>query len=191
MHGYTDLNSEAWYHDGIHYCVDNGLMSGTGEGQFSPDAETTRAMIIMMLWRLDGSPVVDDALDFADVAEGQWYTEAIRWAKSKGIAGGYGNGYFGTNDAITREQVVTILWRYAQQKSLDVSVGENTDIQSFDDATDVANYAVPAMQWACGSGVVGGKNNADGTGLILDPVGKGTRAQIATMLMRFCENSLK
>ena len=183
---YTDAEATAWYHDGVHYCIENGLMTGYGNGIFKPNADTTRAMITVMLWRLNGSPVVNYLLDFEDVEEGQWYTEAIRWAKSEGIATGYGNGYFGTNDAITREQMVTILWRYAQYKGIDVSVGENTNILSYNDAFDVAEYAIPAMQWACGSGMVQGMNDPDGEGMILAPESKGTRAQIATMMMRFC-----
>jgi len=188
---YTDAEATAWYHDGVHYCIENGLMTGYGNGIFKPNADTTRAMITVMLWRLNGSPVVNYLLDFEDVEEGQWYTEAIRWAKSEGIATGYGNGYFGTNDAITREQMVTILWRYAQYKGVDVSVGENTNILSYNDAFDVAEYAIPAMQWACGSGMVQGMNDPNGEGMILAPESKGTRAQIATMMMRFCENVLK
>lgn len=188
---FTDAETTAWYHDGVHYCIENGLMAGYGDGIFKPNADTTRAMITVMLWRLNGSPVVNYLLDFEDVEEGKWYTEAIRWAKSEGIATGYGNGYFGTNDAVTREQMVTILWRYAQHKGYDVSVGENTNILSYDDAFDVAEYAIPAMQWACGSGMVQGMNDPDGEGMILAPASKGTRAQIATMIMRFCEEILK
>lgn len=188
---YTDAETTAWYHDGVHYCIENGLMSGYGNGIFKPNADTTRAMITVMLWRLNDSPVVNYLLDFEDVEEGQWYTEAIRWAKSEGIAEGYGNGFFGTNDAITREQMVTILWRYAQHKGIDVSVGEDTNILSYDDAFDVAEYAIPAMQWACGSGMVQGMNDPDGEGMILAPESKGTRAQIATMMMRFCTEIVK
>lgn len=188
---FTDASATAWYHDGVHYCIDNGLMTGYGNGVFKPNADTTRAMITVMLWRLNGSPVVNYLLDFEDVEEGQWYTEAIRWAKSEGIATGYGNGYFGTNDAITREQMVTILWRYAQYKGIDVSVGEDTNILSYNDAFDVAEYAIPAMQWACGSGMVQGMNDPDGEGMILAPGSKGTRAQIATMMMRFCTEIIK
>ena len=183
---FTDAETTAWYHDGVHYCIENGLMAGYGDGIFKPNADTTRAMITVMLWRLNGSPVVNYLLDFEDVEEGKWYTEAIRWAKSEGIAAGYGNGYFGTNDAVTREQMVTILWRYAQYKGIDVSVGEDTNILSYNDAFNVAEYAIPAMQWACGSGMVQGMNAPDGKGMILAPESKGTRAQIATMMMRFC-----
>ena len=179
---YTDAEATAWYHDGVHYCIENGLMTGYGNGIFKPNADTTRAMITVMLWRLNGSPVVNYLLDFEDVEEGQWYTEAIRWAKSEGIATGYGNGYFGTNDAITREQMVTILWRYAQYKGIDVSVGENTNILSYDDAFDVAEYAIPAMQWACGAGLM------QGDGVNLTPKADATRAQAAALFQRFCEN---
>ena len=185
IHGYTDASTTEWYHDGVHYCIENGLMSGYGNGIFKPNTATTRAMLASMLWRLNGSPVVNYQLDFKDVENGQWYTEAIRWAKAEGIAVGYDNGYFGTNDVITREQMVTILWRYAQYKGYDVSVGEDTNILSYDDAFDVVEWAIPAMQWACGSGLVGGMQNSDGN-MVLDPQGGTTRAQMATMMMRFC-----
>ncbi|MBQ2830426.1 MAG: S-layer homology domain-containing protein, partial [Oscillospiraceae bacterium] len=188
---YTDAETTAWYHDGVHYIIEKGLMTGYGNGIFKPNTDTSRAMIAVMLWRLEGSPVVNYLLDFEDVKAEAWYTEAIRWAKSEGIIGGYGNGCWGPDDAVTREQMVTILWRYAQYKGYDVSVGENTNILSYDDAFDVAEYAIPAMQWACGSDMVQGMNDPDGEGMILAPESKGTRAQIATMIMRFCEEILK
>lgn len=188
---YTDAKTTDWYHDGVHFCLENGLMMGYGDNIFQPNAPTTRSMLIVMLWRLNGSPVVNYALDFADVKEGAWYTEAVRWAKSEGVAGGYGNGKFGPNDTLTREQMVAMLYRYAQYKGYDVSVGEDTNILSYGDATTVAEYAIPAMQWACGSGVVGGTAAADGSGLILDPKGSTTRVQMATMVMRFCAEIVK
>lgn len=186
---FSDADAGAWYHDGAHYCLEHDLMKGLGDGRFAPEDDTSRVMIVMMLWRLNGSPVVNYALDFEDVDEGAWYTEAVRWAVSEGIAGGYGNGKFGPEDTVTREQMVTILWRYAQYKGCDVSVGEDTDILSYGDAAEVAEYAIPAMQWACGSGMVEGKQ--DGNGLRLDPRGSTTRAQTATMMMRFCTQSGK
>lgn len=188
---YTDAKATDWYHDGVHFCLENGLMVGYGDNIFKPNAHTTRSMLIVMLWRLNGSPVVNYALDFADVKEGTWYTEAVRWAKSEGVAGGYGNGKFGPDDTLTREQMVVMLYRYARYKGYDVSVGEDTNILSFDDATTVAEYAIPAMQWACGSGVVGGKDAANGSGMILDPKGSTTRAELATMVMRFCAEIVK
>ena len=105
-------------------------MVGYGSNTFQPDAGTTRGMIAVMLWRLNGSPVVNYAMNFDDVKNGAWYTEAIRWAVSEGIAFGYGNGKFGPDDVVTREQMVTILYRYAQRKGYDVSVGANTNIFS-------------------------------------------------------------
>ena len=186
---FTDAKTTDWYHDGVHFCLENGLMVGYGNNIFQPDAGTTRAMIAVMLWRLNGSPVVNYAMNFDDVKADAWYTEAIRWAASEGVAAGYGNGKFGPDDTMTREQMVTILWRYAQYKGYDVSVGEDTNILSYDDATTVAQYAIPAMQWACGSGMVAGKTQ--GSGMILDPKGSTTRAQMATMMMRFCAEIVK
>ncbi len=189
MYGYTDLDRTLWYHDGIHYCIEHGLMVGTGTNIFEPNIATSRAMIVTIFWRLEGSPIVNYAMDFEDVAADQWYTEAIRWAASEKIVEGYGNGQFGTNDAITREQMVTIMFRYARYKGYDVSVGENTNILSYDDAFDVAEWAIPAMQWACGSGMIQGI--ADGNQMNLAPQGNATRAQAAAILQRFCENVAK
>ena len=186
MYGYTDLDRTLWYHDGIHYCIEHGLMVGTGANIFEPNIATSRAMIVTILWRLEGSPVVNYAMDFEDVEADQWYTEAIRWAASEKIVEGYGNGKFGTNDAITREQFVTIMFRYAKYKGYDVSVGENTNILSYDDAFGVAEWAIPAMQWACGSGMIQGI--ADGNQMNLAPQGNATRAQAAAILQRYCEN---
>ena len=104
---------------------------------------------------------------------------------------GYGNGFFGPDDVVTREQMVTILWQYAKYKGYDVSVGESTNILSYDDAFDVAEFAVPAMQWACGAGMLVGRDAPDGSGMILDPQGSTSRAQMATVMMRFCTELVK
>ena len=106
---FTDAKTTDWYHDGVHFCQENGLMVGCGSNLFRPDAGTTRGMIAVMLWRLNGSPVVNYAMNFEDVKANAWYTETIRWAASEGVAAGYGSGKFGPDDAVTREQVVTIL----------------------------------------------------------------------------------
>ncbi len=182
---YKDINAGDWYHDGIQFCLSNNLMTGYGNNIFKPDADITRAMIVVMLWRLEGSPLADHEIDFEDADDESWYTEAIRWAYSGGIVTGYGNGRFGTDDSVTREQMITILWRYAKNKGYDVSAGESADIDSYADAASMAEYAVPAMKWACGSGMVVGKNDSNGN-KTLDPAGSTTRAQGATMMMRFC-----
>ena len=180
---FSDLTAAAWYHDGVHYCLENGLMRGVSGGKFLPDGSTTRAQLVTVLWRLEGSPETTGAVRFNDVAGGAWYTEAVRWAAGCGVVKGYDNRCFGPNDAVTREQMAAILYRYAQHKGYDVSAGKDTNILSFDDAFAVSEYAIPAMQWACGSGMVRGI--AQKGGMFLVPGDTTTRAQAATLLMRF------
>lgn len=180
---FTDAVPSAWYHDGVHYCLENGLMRGVSGGKFLPDGSTTRAQLVTILWRLEGSPKTTGAVRFGDTAGGAWYTEAVRWAAGCGVVKGYDNGCFGPNDAVTREQMAAILYRYAQHKGYDVSAGKDTNILSFDDAFAVSEYAIPAMQWACGSGMVHGIAR-DG-GMALAPRDTTTRAQTATLLTRF------
>ena len=180
---FTDVPEGAWYADAAAYVYEHGLMAGTSATTFAPDVTTSRAMIATILWRMAGSPVVNYAMDYTDVAQNQWCSEAIRWAASEGIVGGYGNGLFGTNDPITREQFAAMLWRYAQTEGYDVSIGENTNILSYTDVAALSEYAIPAMQWAVGAGII----NGTGDGSTLSPQGQATRAQAAVMLMRFCE----
>lgn len=180
---FTDVPEDAWYADAAAYVYEHGLMAGTSATTFAPDATTSRSMIATILWRMAGSPVVNYAMDYTDVAQGQWYSEAIRWAASEGIVGGYGNGLFGTNDPITREQFAAMLYRFAQEQGYDVSIGENTNILSYTDVADLSEYAISAMQWAVGAGII----NGTGDGSTLSPQGQATRAQAAVMLMRFCE----
>lgn len=180
---FTDAVPSAWYHDGVHYCIENGLMQGVSTAKFLPDGSTTRAQLVTILWRLEGSPEATNTASFGDVADGAWYAKAVRWAEGSGVVKGYDNGNFGPDDAVTREQMVTILYRFAQHKGYDVSAGEDTNILSFNDALTVSEYAIPAMQWACGSGMVNGI--AQEGGMFLAPKDTTTRAQIATLMMRF------
>ena len=180
---FADAAPTAWYHDGVHYCLENGLMRGVSGGEFLPDGSTTRAQLVTILWRLEGSPETTGAVRFGDVAGGAWYTQAVRWAAGCGVVKGYDDGRFGPDDAVTREQMAAILYRYAQHKGYDVSAGKDTNILSFDDAFAVSEYAIPAMQWACGSGMVRGI--AQKGGMLLAPMDTTTRAQTATLLMRF------
>ena len=177
---FTDAKTSAWYHDGVHWALENGVMNGVGDGKFAPNDTTTRAQVVTMLWHLEGSPAYVGMSEFSDVDNEEWYGPAIRWASAEGIVNGY-DGKFAPNDAVTREQLVTILYRYAQYKKMDVSVGEDTNILSYDDAFDVHEWAMAAMQWACGSGIV------NGIGTNLEPAGDASRAQVATMLWRFCK----
>ena len=180
---FADAAPTAWYHDGVHYCIENGLMQGVSTASFLPNGSTTRAQLVTILWRLEGNPAPVSAAGFSDVADGAWYAVAVRWAAGCGVVKGYDNGCFGPNDAVTREQMVTILYRYAQYKGYDVSIGEDTNILSFNDALTVSGYSIPAMQWACGSGLMTGAQR-DG-GMALAPRDTTTRAQTATLLMRF------
>jgi hypothetical protein len=182
LHPFADLSVDAWYHDGVHYCLENGLMVGCGDNQFLPGSEATRAMVITMLWRLSGSPVMKDTQTFTDVEDGQWYTEAIRWAKTVGITKGYGDGRFGVHDFVTREQLAVFLYQYAHYKGYSVSGGNKAKILSYSDIFDVNEYAIHALQWACGNGVINGEM-VDGE-LLLLPGSFATRAQLATMMMR-------
>ena len=182
---FEDVGTDAWYSDAVAYVYRNGLMSGTSGSTFSPDAAITRAQLVTILWRMAGSPQVNGLMDFDDVSQDAYYTEAVRWAASEGIAGGYGNGLFGSDDPITREQMAAILYRFAQHMGYDVSIGEDTNILSYTDAPDVSGYAVSALQWACGAGIIRGT----GDGSTLTPQGGATRAQAAVILTRFCAQS--
>jgi len=183
---FTDADPTAWYHDGVHYCLENGLMNGYPGDLFGPGDNTTRAQLVTMLHRLEGEPEAVGASEFSDVHYGEWYYNAVQWAVRNGIVEGYGNGNFGPNDPITREQLVTIMWRYAKYKGVDVSVGENTNILSYDDAESVSDWAMDAMQWAVGAGVVNGT-----TTTTLSPQDNANRAQIATIFQRYCEDVVK
>ncbi len=174
---FDDVVLTAWYHDGIHYCVEEGLMIGTSATAFEPNAPTSRAMIATILWRLRGSPTVREPLRFADVAEGQWYSEAVRWADSQGIVEGYDAETFGPHDNITREQLAALLWRCAG------SPESSGSLEQFTDGETAGSWAAAALAWAVEQGIVTGKGNG-----ILDPRGSATRAEAAAMLMRYCES---
>lgn len=179
---FGDVDDGDWFAGAVRFVYESGMMNGVSETDFAPHATTSRSMIVTILYRLEGEPVVDDAMDFNDVAGDAYYAEAVRWAASEGIVGGYGGGLFGSDDAVTREQLAVILYRYAVYKGYDVSIGEDTNILSYDDFADLSEYAIPAMQWACGAGIITGVTDST-----LVPQGTATRAQCAAMLMRFVE----
>ena len=182
---FKDLNLKLWYHDGIHFCMENGLMQGISDGLFTPDGVATRAQIVMILWRIEKNPYLGQA-GFSDVSANDWFAGAVNWASANGIVTGYTDGRFGPNDHVTREQLAAILYRYARYKGYDVSVGEDTNILSYEDALTVSDWAVSAMQWACGSGVINGTSEST-----LSPKDTATRAQIAAMIMRFLVDRIK
>ena len=179
---FNDVSANDWFASAVDYVTGKGMMNGTADNTFSPKANATRGMVVTVLYRLENQPSTS-AASFTDVASGAYYANAVAWANANGIVSGYGSGKFGPNDKVTREQLAAILYRYAQYKKYDVSVGEDTNILSYDDAQSISSYAIPAIQWACGAGVVTGKSGSK-----LDSKGNATRAEVAAMLMRFCEN---
>lgn len=181
---FTDVDQDKWYHEGVDYAIKNGLMNGTGADTFAPDATTTRAMVVTILYRLDGEPAVTKDVPFADVPAGQWYSNAINWAAANGIVDGYGNGKFGPDDTITREQMAAILYRYASYKGY--SVSDLANLTGYTDAASVSEWASTAMRWAVAEGLIEGTSATT-----LSPSGDSTRAQVATILMRFCEGVVK
>ena len=179
---YTDVTADEWFFDDVRYVWDNGLIDGVTEDAFEPEANVTRAVLIEALWRAEGRPEAESAGLFTDVAEDNAFAGAIAWAKETGIANGYDDGRFGIDDVVTREQTAAFLYRYAQYKKMDVSVGEDTNILSFDDIDTASEYAIPALCWACGADILRG----DGNGC-LRPADTVTRAELSAQLNRFIE----
>ncbi len=180
---FTDVASSEWYYEAVQYVYNNELMNGMSATTFEPNSTTTRGMIVTMLYRLENEPTAASA-GFSDVAEGQWYTDAVNWAAANNIVNGYGDDQFGPTDTITREQMMAILYRYAQYKGYDVTA--SADLSAYTDATNISSYAVSAMQSAVSEGLINGI-----TDTTLVPGGSATRAQVAAILMRFCENVAK
>lgn len=176
---FTDVKESDWFYDAVQYVYDNGLMNGTGDDKFSPNLTITRGMIVTILHRLEGTPEAEGKA-FADVPKGEYYSAAVAWASFAKIVEGYDTGLFAPNDAITREQMATILYRYVQYKGY--SATEAGDLSGFPDGGDVSSFALKAVKWAVGEKLIKG---ADG-GMLM-PAGTATRAQAATILMRFCE----
>lgn len=177
---FNDVSANDWFASAVDYVTGKGMMNGTADNTFSPKANTTRGMVVTVLYRLENQPSTS-AASFTDVDSGAYYANAVAWANANGIVSGYGSGKFGPNDKVTREQLAAILYRYAQYKKYDVSDAKSLD--GYTDAKSVSSYAVPALQWANAAGVVTGKSGSK-----LDPKGNATRAEVAAMLMRFCEN---
>lgn len=181
---FADVAADAWYADAVQYVYENGMMSGTSETTFSPDLTTTRGMIVTILYRLENEPTVTGTTAFTDVAADQYYANAVAWAAQNGIVSGIDATTFAPNNAITREQMAAILYRYAQFKGYDVSA--KADLSVYTDAAQVSTYATNAMAWANGAQLITGTSQTT-----LTPAGNATRAQVATILMRFCENIAK
>ena len=184
--GYFDVKPGSWYEQPVQYATEHGLMNGTGTNTFEPESTMTRAMLVTVLWRYANAPK-PGANPFTDVPNGKWYTDAVAWAAENGVVNGVGDGKFEPDSSVTREQMATILYRYAQKVGIDTS--KHTELSAFPDASRVSAYARAPMQWIVAEGVIGGsrENGQDW----LNPQGNATRAEVATILMRFIENVAK
>ncbi|MCL1983653.1 MAG: extracellular solute-binding protein [Clostridiales bacterium] len=177
---FTDVTNADWFFEAVSFATEHGLMDGTGGGKFSPGATMSRAMLVTVLYRLDGEPAVVSSNSFLDVRYDQWYTNAITWASNSGIVNGYDSGAFGHSDPVTREQAVSILYRYAKIKGLNSSSSAN--LSEYADVNDVSNWALDAMRWAVAAGIVQGRSAQ-----AIAPQGTSTRAEVAMIFKRFIE----
>ena len=174
---FTDVSADAWYYDAVKYVCEQKLMNGVGNRLFDPESKLSRAQLAQTLYNKESKPAVSDNCIFTDVPAGQWYTSAVIWANSQGIVGGYGNGKFGPDDDITREQLAVMLWRYSGSPA-----ATNKELH-FNDTDEISGYALEALRWATENGIINGKGDG-----VLDPGGKATRAETAQMLKNFLEN---
>ena len=170
---FTDVSENEWHYDAVRFVHENGLMNGYGNNTFAPDANLSRAMLAQILYNKEGRPAASGIV-FTDVTSDAWNSEAVAWAAARGIVSGYGNGLFGPNDHITREQLAVMLWRYAGEPAA------TSKELHFNDVDEVSAYALDALCWATENGIINGKG-----GCILDPRGQATRAQVAQMLMNY------
>jgi len=180
---FADVKKDDWYYDSVKYVYENGLMNGTGNG-FEPDTEMTRAMLVTVLYRLEKAEPADGKNKFKDVADGAWYTDAVIWAEKNGVVTGISETEFAPDAIVTREQMATMLYRYAKMK--EYSVSGRADISAYDDTDEISGWALDAIRWANDAELINGI-----TEKLLSPQGSATRAQVATVLMRFCENTDK
>lgn len=177
---FADVPASAWYYNAVEYVYENGLMSGVSGGRFAPDDTLTRAMLVQTLYAMEGRPAAASA-GFADVASGDWYASAVNWAAANGVVSGVSETGFGPNNALTREQLALILYRFAQYKGYDVT--GTSDLAAYADGSSVSGWAAEAMGWAVDAGLISGVG-----GNQIAPTGTASRAQVAQILMNFCEN---
>ena len=176
---FLDVSRTDWFYYDVRYVCENGLMNGTSRNRFSPYGTATRGMLVTILYRMENEPRCFGSAAFSDVKPGAYYEKAVIWASQNGIVSGYTDGTFRPDAPVTREQLASILYRYTRYRGQDVSAGETTSLTGYGDAQAVSSYALPAMRWACGTGILQGANGK------LNPSGLATRAQLAAMLHRY------
>ena len=184
---FTDVKADAWYYEAVQYVYEKELFAGVTTTTFEPNAPMTRAMLVSVLWRLEGRPEASGVNPFSDVQDGKWYTSGVLWAASKEIVSGFPNGTFAPDDSITREQMASLIMRYATYKGIELVQGASLD--SFVDADKVQGWSKEAVAWAVAAGIISG--NKQGDVYTLAPQASATRAQVASILMRFIENVLQ
>lgn len=177
---FIDVSEGDWFYKSVRYCHENNLVRGTTENTYSPEQPTSRAMIVSILWRLEGSPETGTAV-FADVPADQYYADAVAWAASKGIISGYDAEHFAPDEPISREQLASILYRYAAYHDWDTTI--TTTLDSFADANAISAYAEDALSWATSHRIISGMDDN-----LLTPHGEATRAQVAAILMNLCKS---
>lgn len=178
---FTDMNGH-WAYDAVSYAYKNSLMNGVNASRFAPDSTLNRAMMVTMLYRMTGSPAVSGNSVFSDVPSGKWYSDAVQWASVNGVVNGVGKDRFAPDTQITREQMASMMMRYAQFKQY--STGKSADLSAFNDAGSISSWALESMKWANAAGLINGR-----TASTIAPQDTATRAEAATILMRFCEMS--
>ena len=184
---FTDVKADAWYYEAVQYVYEKELFAGVTTTTFEPNAPMTRAMLVSVLWRLEGRPEASGVNPFSDVQDGKWYTSGVLWAASKEIVSGFPNGTFAPDDSITREQMASLIMRYATYKGIELVQGAS--LASFADADKVQGWSKEAVAWAVAAGIISG--NKQGDVYTLAPQASATRAQVASILMRFIENVLQ
>lgn len=179
---FVDVNKSDWYYESVKFAYENKLFAGISDTEFAPHNLMTRAMLVTVLYRAEGEPAVNKSIPFADVDTDAYYSNAVVWAQQTGIVNGITENEFAPDNNISREQIAAIMYRYAKYKGYDVSVGESTNILSYTDAESISEYAIPAMRYAAGAGLMKGTTEST-----LNPLDNATRAEIATILQRFIE----
>ena len=179
---FSDVSSSAWYAEAVKYVSDNGLMTGVSNDSFAPNNVLTRAMVVQTLYAMADKPMVGSSEGFADVSSSDWFAKAVTWASANGIVSGYSSTQFAPNDPLTREQLALILFGYAQMMGYDTTQG-GMAIREFSDYSSISSWALEAMNWAVNAGLISGKGNG-----VLDPAGTATRAEVAQILMNFCQS---
>ena len=181
---FSDVKETDWFFQSVQYVCAHGIMNGSSGNSFAPQDKTTRGMIVTMLYRYDGSPVVSGQCPFGDVAAGKYYRKAVIWAAENQIVGGLGGDRFGPDEPVTREQLAAILYRYANYKGYDTQ--RSVELAKFADRDDVGSYAVNAVKWAVADGLLSGVSATE-----LQPKGFAIRAQVAAILMRYVKNIVR